>query len=114
MLFCALMVGILWGGNIGAVFPFVEVVFRGQSLQQYVDREMEQADAKIRQLEEQERGLQLPASERSSVARRERTVRLEQVQLRLQAERSARDVLGAVRPWCSDGCPRRGLPRWSW
>ena len=32
----ALLVGVLWGINIGAVYPFVEVVFRGQSLHGWV------------------------------------------------------------------------------
>jgi ATP-binding cassette subfamily B protein/subfamily B ATP-binding cassette protein MsbA len=34
---CALMIAFLWGGNIGAVYPIVEVAFQGQSLQQWVD-----------------------------------------------------------------------------
>ncbi len=40
---CALGVGVLWGANIGAVYPFVEVVFRGESLQQRVTEEIENA-----------------------------------------------------------------------
>ena len=29
---CALMIAVLWGGNIGTVYPIVEVAFRGESL----------------------------------------------------------------------------------
>ena len=39
----ALVVAVLWGANIGAVFPFVQVVFEGESLQQWVDREIVKA-----------------------------------------------------------------------
>src|SRR5208283_5253461 len=39
----ALVVAVLWGANIGAVYPFVEVVFEGKSLQQWVDREIGKA-----------------------------------------------------------------------
>lgn len=56
--FCALMVAVLWGGNISAVYPFVEVIFRGQSLQQWVDGRIDEsesaiaaAEAKIEQFE---------------------------------------------------------------
>ena len=37
---CALGVAILWGGNISAVYPFVEVVFQGESLQEWVQGEI--------------------------------------------------------------------------
>jgi len=37
---CALVVGLLWAANIGTIYPFVEVVFQGRSLQQWVDSEI--------------------------------------------------------------------------
>lgn len=40
---CALAVGVLWGGNFGAIYPFVEVAFQGKSLQQRVAEEIEKA-----------------------------------------------------------------------
>ncbi|PQO25175.1 ABC transporter ATP-binding protein [Blastopirellula marina] len=36
---CSLMVGFLWGANIGAVYPFAEIIFDGQSLHQWAERE---------------------------------------------------------------------------
>ena len=41
---CALAVAVLWGGNIGALFPFIEVVFKGQSLHEWVDSGIEKAE----------------------------------------------------------------------
>jgi subfamily B ATP-binding cassette protein MsbA len=35
---CALVIAVLWGGNIGTVYPFVEVTFQGQSMHQWVDQ----------------------------------------------------------------------------
>jgi ATP-binding cassette subfamily B protein/subfamily B ATP-binding cassette protein MsbA len=40
----ALMVAILWGANFGTMLPFVKVVFQGESLQQWVDREIAGAE----------------------------------------------------------------------
>ena len=39
-LLSALVVAILWGGNIGAVYPFMKVAFEGKSLQQWIDAEI--------------------------------------------------------------------------
>jgi len=54
----AMIVAVLWGANIGTVYPFVEVVFKNASLQQWVRGEIAkselgvaQAQAEIAQLE---------------------------------------------------------------
>ncbi len=58
--FCALVVGLLWGGSISAVYPFVQVAFQNESLQQAVDSKIEKAleesaklGAKIERLNQQ-------------------------------------------------------------
>lgn len=35
---CSLAIGALWGANIGTLYPFVEIVFKGESLQETLDR----------------------------------------------------------------------------
>jgi len=62
--FCALMVGVLWGGNIGAVAPFVQVAFEKQSLHDWVRKTIKNADDRAD--EHERRGDQLvvaPANE---------------------------------------------------
>lgn len=46
-IFCSLMVAILWGANIGAVYPFVEVVFERNSLHDWVDNQVSDSQEKI-------------------------------------------------------------------
>ncbi len=41
-LFCALMVGILWGGNITVVLPFVKLTFSGGNLHDWSDQYLEE------------------------------------------------------------------------
>ncbi len=48
---CALSIGLLWGTNIGTVFPFVEVVFGGQSLPEWIDQEIVKSDGRVSELE---------------------------------------------------------------
>ncbi|WP_161603403.1 ABC transporter ATP-binding protein [Blastopirellula marina] len=45
----SLLVGILWGANIGAVYPFAEVIFKGQNLHEWVVRETETCQTAIRE-----------------------------------------------------------------
>ena len=47
---CALAVAVLWGGNIGALFPFIEVAFKGHSMHEWVDGEAAKAQAAAGQL----------------------------------------------------------------
>lgn len=47
---CSLMVGFLWGANIGAVYPFAEIIFDGQSLHEWADRETINCQEQIAQL----------------------------------------------------------------
>jgi ATP-binding cassette subfamily B protein/subfamily B ATP-binding cassette protein MsbA len=44
---CALLVGLLWGANIGTVYPFVQVAFEDRSLQQWIDNEIRAAQGNI-------------------------------------------------------------------
>jgi len=49
---CALLVAVLWGGNISAIYPFVEVVFHGQSMPAWVDEQIADGEKTVAQLTE--------------------------------------------------------------
>jgi len=57
--FCSLMVAVLWGANIAAVYPFVEVVFQGESLQAWMEKRIEIAENKCAELRSDIAGLEL-------------------------------------------------------
>ncbi len=44
---CSVMVAVLWGANITAVYPFVEVVFQGKTLHDWVDHQIESVEKDI-------------------------------------------------------------------
>lgn len=46
----ALLVGLLWGGNISAIYPVVEVAFRGESLHYWIDLKIRECDEEIARL----------------------------------------------------------------
>ena len=46
---CALGVAVLWGANIGVVYPFVKVAFQGQSLQDWIEEEIQNSQTTVRE-----------------------------------------------------------------
>ena len=43
----ALVVAVLWGGNIGAMFPVIKVALRGDSLQSWIAQEIEEVEHEL-------------------------------------------------------------------
>jgi ATP-binding cassette subfamily B protein/subfamily B ATP-binding cassette protein MsbA len=48
---CSIMVAFFWGANITAVYPFVEAVFRGESMHEWVDHQIQAIGHNIDELE---------------------------------------------------------------
>lgn len=49
----SLLVAVLWGGNIGALYPIVEVAFQGKSLQTWAREAIDKAEARSADLQRQ-------------------------------------------------------------
>ena len=43
----SLLIGVLWGGSITAIYPFVEVVFSGKTIETWLDQEIEKSDVAL-------------------------------------------------------------------
>ncbi|MDO4573976.1 MAG: ABC transporter ATP-binding protein [Planctomycetia bacterium] len=43
----AMGVSVLWGANLSAVYPFMEITFKGQTLQQWIDNTIAQSESQI-------------------------------------------------------------------
>lgn len=55
---CSLGVAVMWGANIGAVYPFVEVVLAGKSMHEWIDGRIETSTDKLESLEQQRKTLE--------------------------------------------------------
>lgn len=95
---CAIAIAVLWGGNIGAVYPFVEVVLRGQSLQTKVAEEILLAQQNVDKLDQQIAQLQteiaLNGADRPALERE-----LWQVQTERTYEQEALEGYRLVQPY---------------
>ena len=48
---CSAFVALLWGANLGAVYPFIEVVMRNQSLHEWADARIDESQTMIAEAE---------------------------------------------------------------
>lgn len=50
---CCLCVAVLWGANLGAVYPFVEIVMQKKTLVQWVDERASESETRIKEKQQQ-------------------------------------------------------------
>jgi len=102
---CALGVAVLWGGNIGTVYPFVEVAFQGESLQQWVDNEIADAQETIARendtIRRIHRELEAPAVE----SQRDLRAAVHLAESRIEAEEKAIARYRWLKPYIDDYLP---------
>lgn len=94
----SLLVALLWGGNIGVVYPFVEVIVGGQSLQQWVDKKVDATQRQCAELTSQIAALDpaQPADQRKQAS----------LQDRLRAEEQALSMFRGLSPGIHRYLPR--------
>jgi ATP-binding cassette subfamily B protein/subfamily B ATP-binding cassette protein MsbA len=51
ILLSSLLIALLWGANIGTLYPLVEVVFKGESVPQYAAKKIDEADRSIAEID---------------------------------------------------------------
>ncbi len=96
---CALGVGVLWGGNIGAVYPFVEVAFRGESLQQRAADEIERARETAAALRAEVARLETARDGASGKQRRRIEAEIAAAEARIAAEQRAEAAYRRAKPY---------------
>ncbi len=95
----SLIVALLWGANIGTIYPFIDVVFQGDSTGQWVAAKIETSEAQCAELEQQIAEMEAAAAIASP---RERSLleRRISVQLgRLNAEAKALAMYRRLEPY---------------
>lgn len=104
--FCSLAIGVLWGANIGTLYPFMEVVFRGESLQQSVDNKIAVAQENCRALSATIEELQRRRAGSAGERKTEHDVEIATHRARLAAELGALTANQRYKPYLDRYCPR--------
>ncbi len=96
---CSLMVALFWGGNIGGVYPIVEVAIRGTSLQTWAADQIAAAEVKSAELQAEMQRLDQvardAAADEAAAAIRQRGL----LERRLQAEHAALATVNRLKPY---------------
>jgi subfamily B ATP-binding cassette protein MsbA len=102
---CAVMVAFFWGANVTAVYPFVEAVFRGDSMHEWVDHQIQEAGKNVYELEAELGRLQRSYQSASAGERASLKFQVSYCNGRLAAERRALAGARRLEPYI-----RRYLP----
>ncbi len=94
----ALGVAVLWGGNIGAVFPFVKVVLEGKTIQNWVAEEIDHSGQTIRELDAQIATAQAQAAAPPAEQQPKLEAAVRSLQSRRGTEQLARDWYVRAKP----------------
>lgn len=86
---CAVIVGVMWGANIGPVYPFVEVIFRRSTMQDWVRTKISEAETTAAPIRAQATELEAKLATLQGDAREEVEGELAEAQQRLAAEERA-------------------------
>ena len=112
----SLVVAACWGANLGSIYPIVDIVLKGRSLQQWVDENVAQAERTSADLEVEiaqlrQRLAEAPPAEQAALRHQ-----LATASARHQAEQTALHgnclLPGALRlqPWIHQHMPKRPFP----
>lgn len=102
---CALGVGVLWGANLGAIYPFVEIALYGKSLQQSVGTKITEAEAAIAQKKGQLEKLGVQLQEASAARKFQIESEMALARSRIAAEESLLAKCRWVQPYIARYLP---------
>ncbi len=92
----ALVVALLWGLNIGALYPVFQVVFSGQSLQNWIDTEIKASEDRVAGLDKEIAQLKHDSAAQSPEAQQAAKLKIGGKEVQLTAEQ---DFLARRRTW---------------
>lgn len=93
-LLCSVLVAVFWGINLGAVYPFVEVVLHNKTLQQWAEERIESGEQQISRLE----------NRLSGVAAADNRLR-ESIRNEIAAEQRKIESTASLQPWIARYAP---------
>jgi ATP-binding cassette subfamily B protein/subfamily B ATP-binding cassette protein MsbA len=110
----SLAVAVFWGANLGTIYPIVDIVLKGRSLQQWVDENVALAQTNSAELQAEIKALE--AKVLASPQAKEASVKLASVRRRYEAEQESLHGTWimpgslALQPWIHEHMPQEPYP----
>lgn len=97
---CSIGVAAIWGGNISALLPVMEVTLSGKSLQIWNDQNITLADRNVQQINQE-----LKSFNRDQLTDNQQH-RVNELETKLQAESAALTASKSIKPWLDNYAPK--------
>jgi ATP-binding cassette subfamily B protein/subfamily B ATP-binding cassette protein MsbA len=85
----SLIIAVLWGGNLTAVFPVVDVIMNDQSLPEWIDQKVAESEREVAESERWLAQLEQFKNDDASTIQRELSTKIEQCKADLEAHKKA-------------------------
>ena len=99
------IIALLWGANIGTLYPMVEVVFQGESIPEYAERRILETDEMVGELEGELLTIKEQLKTSSGNERQELSVRAEAISAKRDVYLNSVDYLRRFQPWINEHAP---------
>lgn len=103
---CSIAVAALWGANIGAFYPILEVTIRGKSVDSWFQEQLANQQRQVDQLKQEQQALQMQLAVADDKDRSSAQGRLSQISSQLADATSRYDTYFRAYPWI-----RRWVPK---
>jgi ATP-binding cassette subfamily B protein/subfamily B ATP-binding cassette protein MsbA len=102
---CALIVAVFWGGNIGTVYPIVEVVFQGESPQHWIAQKIDDSQKTAADKTAEIAALQKELPNAAPKEQQAINQRIDVAKNRLEAEEKAQSHYVRIKPYIDGYLP---------
>ena len=112
---CCLCVAVLWGANLGAVYPFVEIVLHDKSLHEWVDDRAEKSVSAIAEIESEIAELKVAGGLGDQIALPAQTQRsINRLQSDIKTEQKRFDWNQKLKPYITKYAPKSAFKTLVW
>ncbi|MDC0278705.1 ABC transporter ATP-binding protein/permease [bacterium] len=101
----SLVIALLWGANIGTLYPMVEVVFQGESVPEYTERRINEADAILVNLDSEFSELEADLASAAKDSKPELLVQLDSISAKREVYANSTHYLKKFQPWINEYAP---------
>lgn len=105
ILITSLMIAVLWGANIGTLYPLVEVVFNGDDLPGYVAKKLDESDRNIAFIDAEIRSLSNQLADANGESTRKIQLKIESAEAKREIEIKSVYYLARAKPWIDQYAP---------
>ncbi|MCG8584102.1 MAG: ABC transporter ATP-binding protein/permease [Pirellulales bacterium] len=104
-LVAAVMVAVLWGGNLTAIYPCVEMVLKGRSASDWAEWQIDYANTVVEKSEEKIASLRGEMNDATEVETKRIQSEIQTLEDRIAAEKSAAEKYGRLLPYLKKYLP---------